>query len=239
MSEQARSVNDPQFNPTAQPGSVSHAVETRRSIRAFTDKVVPLQTLKRIMDQARWSPSGCNLQPWQATILTGEPLHQLQTKLKTAAPQVPVEYDIVPPNLPADYTERLREMGAYMYGAQGIARADEEARRLFAEQNLMSFGAPVLLLCHIDRSMGLPQWSDVGMWLQTIMLLLREAGLDSCPQEYMALYARLIKEQIGVDDDKNILFCGMAIGYRQEQAALNIFSRPRAPLESQVRFEGF
>lgn len=239
MSEQTSPNLEPQFIPAAEPGSVSHAVATRRSIRAFTDQAVPLLTLKRIMDLARWAPSGCNLQPWQATILTGEPLQQLQTKLKAATPQVPVEYDIVPPNLPADHTHRLREMGALMYGAQGIARMDDEARRLFAEQNLTSFGAPVLLLCHIDRSMGLPQWADVGMWLQTIMLLLREAGLDSCPQEYMALYAKLIKEQIGVDDGKNILFCGLAIGYRQEQGALNTFTRPRAPLESQVRFEGF
>jgi nitroreductase len=87
--------------------------------------------------------------------------------------------------------------------------------------------------------MGAPQWSDVGMWLQTVMLLLREEGLDSCPQEWMALYARLIKQEIGVPDKTHILFCGMAIGHRDAAAAVNNFERPRAPLEEVVQFRGF
>ena len=44
------------------------------------------------------------------------------------------------------------------------------------------FGAPAALFCYIDRDLGLPQWSDLGMYLQTVMLLLRAEGLHSCPQ---------------------------------------------------------
>ena len=103
----------------------------------------------------------------------------------------------------------------------------------------MSFGAPALLLCYFERFMGPPQWSDVGMWLQTIMLLLREAGLDSCPQEWMANYARLIKREIGVPDETHIFFCGLAIGYRDPDTPVNTFERPRVPLDESVRFDGF
>jgi nitroreductase len=71
------------------------------------------------------------------------------------------------------------------------------------------------------------------------MLLLREEGLDSCPQEWMSLYARLIKAEIGVPDEEQILFCGLAIGHGDRQAPVNTFERPRVPLEEQVRFIGW
>ena len=57
--------------------TVTEAVMSRRSIRAFSDRPVPLDILKQVMDTARWTPSGCNFQPWEGTILTGEPLRQL------------------------------------------------------------------------------------------------------------------------------------------------------------------
>jgi nitroreductase len=87
--------------------------------------------------------------------------------------------------------------------------------------------------------MGPPQWSDVGMWLQTIMLLFREQGLDTCPQEFLSLYAKLIKEFVGVSDETHIFFCGIAIGYRDEEDPVNGFDRKREPLESKIQFLGF
>ena len=83
------------------------------------------------------------------------------------------------------------------------------------------------------------QWSDVGMWLQTIMLLLREEGLDSCPQEFLAFYARLIKDFVGLDHERYMCFCGLAIGYRDPDAPVNNFERNRVPLDEQVKFVGF
>ena len=193
--------------------TVSEAVLSRRSVRAFRDRPVPTDVLERVLDKARWAPSGCNFQPWEATVLTGTPLRALQNKLAGAAPQEPVEYVITPPDIPQEYRDRLAQMGARQYGARGIDREDAEMRARAVADNVVSFGAPVLLL--------------------------REEGLDSCPQEFMALWARLIKEHIGVSDEAQILFCGMAIGYRDEAAAVNNFERDRAPLSRQVRFIGF
>lgn len=82
------------------------------------------------------------------------------------------------------------------------------------------------------------QWSDVGMWLQTVMLLLRGEGLDSCPQEYMGIYGRTIKAELGLSDD-TLLFCGLSIGWRDTDAPVNNFQRERVPLDEQVVFRGF
>jgi nitroreductase len=219
--------------------NITEAVASRRSIRAFTDEPVSLETLRRVLDRARWAPSGCNFQPWQATVLAGEPLKQLQTRMLESKPQDPIEYSFSEPQQSPRYLARLQSVGASMYGALGIARDDEAARSDQARQNVVSFGAPALLVCYLERFHTAPQWSDMGMWLQTIMLLLREEGLDSCPQEWMALYGRLIKEQIGVSDDDFIFFCGLAIGYRQPNLPINNFERERVPLDEQVRFLGF
>ena len=219
--------------------SVSEAVATRRSVRAFLDKAVPLGAVRDILDKARFAASGCNYQPWEATVLTGEPLRALQQQMRNAPPQDPIEYDFSAPSAEPRYHERLHALGAAMYPAMGIGRDDSEGRSRFLMDNIASFGAPVVLVCHFPRLMKAPQWSDVGMWLQTIMLLAREAGLDTCPQEFHSLYARLIKQYLGIDDATHILFCGLAIGYRDPDAPVNAFARERVSLDEQVRFLGF
>jgi nitroreductase len=153
--------------------------------------------------------------------------------------QDPPEYSWSEPEVIPECKARLAQVGASMYQAMGIGRSDADARSDFVRNNVMSFNAPAVLLCYFDRRMGSPQWSDVGMWLQTIMLLLREEGLDTCPQEFLAMHAKLIKEFIGVSDETHIFFCGMAIGYRDEEAAVNGFERQREPVEGNVRFVGF
>lgn len=218
---------------------VSQAVLTRRSIRAFKDTPVPLETLRQVMETARWTPSGCNFQPWEATILTGTPLRELRDRMLISPPQEPREYSWDDPEVIPACVDRLRKVGAAMYGAMDIARNDADARDNFMRNNIESFGAPAVLLCYFDRRMGPPQWSDVGMWLQTIMLLLREHGLDSCPQEALSVYAKVIKDFLGVSDESHIFFCGIAIGYRDPDAPVNGFEREREPLDGNVRFVGF
>jgi len=62
----------------------------------------------------------------------------------------------------------------------GRMQGDERRRAAIAKWNC--FGAPAALFCYIDRDLGRPQWADVGMYLQSVMLLLRAEGLHSCPQ---------------------------------------------------------
>lgn len=64
--------------------NVTEAITSRRSVRAFTDQPVELDTIRRVMDTARWAASGCNYQPWEASIVTGEPLAKLRGILAEA-----------------------------------------------------------------------------------------------------------------------------------------------------------
>lgn len=218
--------------------NVSEAVLSRRSVRAFLDKPVEFEKIQRVMDQARYAPSGCNFQPWQAAIVAGDKLKELQQKMVDAG-MGQAEYDWMAPNDHEQYLKRMYELAGQMFGSLGISREDKEGRNEFSMRNLVSFGAPALLLCHFPRFMKEPQWSDVGMWLQTVMVLLRGEGLDSCPQEFMAFYANPIREFLGLDHDSTMFFCGIAIGYRDPDHPANNFERSRVPLDEQVKFIGF
>lgn len=217
---------------------VSEAVTSRRSVRAFTEKPVELETLRRVLDTARWAPSGCNYQPWEASVLTGQPLKDLQAKMGADGP-AQAEYDWTAPGQEDAYKARLNAVSAGMFGALGIARDDTEGRMKAMARNATSFDAPALLLCYFPRLMKEAQWSDTGMWLQTVALLLREEGLDCCFQEFMGLYHKTIREFLNLDDDRYMVFCGIAIGYRDETAPINTFDRERVPLDEQVSFLGF
>ena len=222
--------------------NVTEAVASRRSIRQFTDKPVPLDVLQRVLTKAQLSPSGGNTQPWNAVILTCQPLADLTAKIKAKAATAPLgeapEYTIYPKELEGRYEQQRRGVGIAMFEALNIARDDSAARIAQMMKNWDSFGAPVQLFTYTRKYMGPPQWSDMGMWLQTVMLLLREEGLDSCAQEIWAMYGTYMRELLDIDDD-HIFFCGMAIGYRDADAAVNNFAVPRVEINQAIRWGGF
>ena len=117
-----------------------------------------------------------------------------------------------PPELKSPYVERRNQFGKERYSALGIVRDDWEARQRAAIANWDCFGASAALFCYIDRDLGMPQWSDLGMYLQTVMLLLRAEGLHSCPQMAWSQVRKTVAEIVSPPDEL-MLFCGMSIGY--------------------------
>jgi nitroreductase len=222
--------------------TVSEAVASRRSIRAFLDQPVDQAVLHRVLEKAQNAPSGGNTQPWNAVMLTGAPLQKLIDLVAETIPQglaaYSAEYPIYPAELEGRYSASRFAVGEAMYKALDIPREDKAQRMDVFRNNFRAFGAPVLMLVHTPRYMGLPQWSDIGMWLQTVLLLLREEGLDSCAQEAWAVYQKLIREVVQIPED-HIFFCGCAIGWGDRAAAVNSFPVPRVGLDEAVRWEGF
>jgi nitroreductase len=218
---------------------VYEAVRSRRAVRGFTDRQVPREVLERVLSAAAWSPSGSNLQPWHVYVLTGGPLAELK---KRAGERVAAgdawderEYEMYPAALKSPYRERRSAFGKERYSALGVSREDWESRQRAAAANWDCFGAPAALFCYIDRDMGLPQWADAGMYLQTVMLLLRAEGLHSCPQMAWSTYRRTVAEVLSPPEEL-ILFCGVSIGF--EDVATSHARTGRAPLDETVTFVG-
>lgn len=221
---------------------VSEAVRSRLSVRAFLDKPVPPDVLRSVLKLAARAPSGGNLQPWRLHVLSGDPLEEfreiMRQRLARDPSPDPLEYNIYPENLWEPYRTQRFRVGEMMYALVGIPREDRAARLRWFAKNYEFFGAPVGLFCLIDRRMGPPQWSDLGMYLQTVMLLLREHGLSSCPQECWSRYNGVVREFLGAPAEL-MLFCGMAIGYTDESAAVNRLVSERICLDDFAFFHGF
>ena len=221
--------------------NVSEALATRKSIRAFRSDAVPLETVKQILSRAARAPSGGNLQPWKAYVLMGNARDELVRRVAEARETHPMgerpEYHIYPPELTEPYRTRRFRVGEQMYATMGIPREDKLARLAFFAGNWDFFGAPVGMIFTIERQMQQGQWSDLGMFLQSIMLLAREYGLHTCPQEAWAVWHRVIREYLSVPENE-MIFCGMALGYADETAPVNTLETERAPLEEFVTVFG-
>ena len=221
---------------------VSNAIDTRMSCRAFLPTTVPESTVRAILEAATRAPSGGNLQPWHCHVLSGEPLARFLDIIRRRLAQHPrgegAEYDVYPPGLAEPYRSRRFKCGEDMYATIGVPREDKRARvRQFA-RNYGFFGAPVGMFFCIDRQMGPPQWADLGMYMQSVMLLAREHGLHTCPQEAWAVWHEAVAEFL-VLPPALMLFSGMALGYRDETAPINTLRTDRAPLEEFATLRGF
>lgn len=218
--------------------TVSDAVERRRSIRAFKDTAIDHKMVREILDKARRAPSGGNVQPWQVDVISGPAVESLKEKMMeriVSQESEPLQYDIYPPKLWEPHRTYRYKVGEEMYATINVARDDKLGRlRQFAE-NYRFFGAPVGLFFSMDKKFGPPQWSDLGMLMQTIMLLAVERGIDTCAQESWSTYPETIRRFFGWDDDR-ILFSGMAMGYRDDDHPINTLRTARAPIDDFVRF---
>jgi nitroreductase len=76
------------------------------------------------------------------------------------------------------------------------------------------------------------------MYMQTLMLLAVEAGLDTCAQECWSQFPQTVAGFLGHDENR-LLFSGMALGYRDDAHPINRLKTDRAPLEDFAVFHGF
>ena len=221
---------------------VSEALKSRITCRAFLDKPVPEATVRQILEEAKYAPSGGNLQPWHVYVVTGERLKEFLSIVETKQKDTPfgdgLEYDIYPKALTEPYKARRFKCGEDMYATIGVTREDKAGRQAQFARNFRFFDAPVAMFFAIDRQMGLGQWSDLDMFIQSVMLAAREHGLHTAPQEAWAIWYKTVAEFVQMPDEL-MLFCGMGLGYMDEAAPINQLRTDRAPLEEFATFSGF
>jgi nitroreductase len=212
------------------------------SCRAFLPQPVPERVVREILEVARRAPSGGNLQPWHLYVLTGAKLDEFRALIRAKLGEHPrgqgAEYDVYPPELKDPYRSRRYRCGEDLYTTIRVPREDKPARLRQFARNYQFFDAPVGMFVCVDRQMGPPQWSDLGMFLQTVMLLARERGLHTCAQEAWAVWHAAVAEFLALPPEL-MLFCGLALGYRDESAPINTLRTERAPLDEFATLVGF
>src|SRR3954452_7345372 len=223
--------------------AVRRASAPQYSCRAFLRTPIAEATVREILDRAARAPSGGNVQPWRVHAIAGERLENLKNQLRPRfANELPhgegAEYEVYPRDLKEPYYTRRSRVGSQLYASIGIPREDRPARYRQFSRNYLLYDAPVGLFVSLDRQMGPPQWSDAGGFVQTIMLLARAHGLHSCAQEAWTSWHKTVSAFLQLPSE-HILFCGIALGFAEEEAPINRWRSERAGVDTFAKFEGF
>lgn len=223
--------------------SVSDALKRRISVRKFLPTAVPASQLRELLDIARWSPSGGNLQPWKVIALAGAELaavSALAQGAQVAGGKSSEEGSdpVYPPHLWEPYRSRRYQVGEDMYLLMGVNREDRAGRLAHVARNFEFFGAPVGLFFVIDRRLGRAQWAHLGMFMQSLALVAVEKGLGTCMQEFWALLRESLHRHFALPET-DLVYCGMALGHPDSSAPVNRLRSSRAAVEEFATFRGF
>jgi len=225
---------------------VSDALTSRKSIRAYLDKEVPIDILSKILEQATQSPSGDNHQPWQVAVLTGESKNNLCNELEEAfrSDKLPeMDYEYYPQDKKSEkdtnwfgkYKENRKACGLALYSQLGITREMQKEKDELYTKNYRGFDAPIILLFFIDRELGKGSYVDYGIFLQSIMLLATENGLATCSQGSLGEYPDIVRRELPKYKDK-IVLCGMSMGYEDTNSRINQYTTTRQPINEKMEY---
>ncbi|UCE32337.1 MAG: nitroreductase [Burkholderiales bacterium] len=220
--------------------NVRDAVLARHSVRAFLDRPVEAEIVRDLLSVAARTPSGGNLQPWRVDVMAGRPLAEFKRLVaeRTAAGVIEQpEYDVYPRGLWEPLRARRARAADQRFRAFGVS-GEPDPQAILKVHTYAFFGAPVGLFFSMDRRVGPPQWSDVGMFMQTLMLLAVERGLGTCPQEIWSNWPQTVAQAIGLPRT-HMLFSGMALGYEDTDSPCNAFRTEREPLRAFATLVGF
>jgi nitroreductase len=224
---------------TAAAMSVSDVLRKRSSVRAFTPTPVPQALLEEIFSLAQHAPSNCNVQPCRAYVVSGAKTEQLKRELVSAVmsgqpPNPDFEWDV---KYQGVHRERQFGSANALYGAMGIERSDKQRRQIAMLRNWQFFDAPHAAFFTMSKYLRLIGAVDLGIYAQTLAMLMSERGISSCMQGALGMFPDAARKMFGLAEDTGILF-GMSFGYADEDAPANKARTDRASLDTSVQFLG-
>lgn len=217
--------------------NVSEVIENRVSCRGFKKEPVTQSLLEEIFTKAQNSPSNCNVQPWKVLVVSGKQKDALKNKLIQTVMQQQVPNPDFNWNVAYTGEHRDRQFGAAnaLYTSMGIAREDKQKRQMAMLRNWAFFDAPHVAIFTMDKYLDIMGAVDIGIYAQTLTLLLKEQGISSCMQGALGQFPGPIHEMFELPEERGVLF-GMSFGYADEDVAANKTRTDRAELSDSVVF---
>ena len=225
--------------PSADSMSLAEALRRRRSVRGFRPDPVPPAVLEEVFGLAQLAPSNCNIQPWKAFVASGPVRDELRRRMVDQVSRgVPIRPDFEHlPHFEGVYRRRQVDCAVELYNNMGIARDDREGRARASLRNFELFDAPHVVFIGMERQFGVTVALDVGMYIQTLMLVMTSYGIGSCAQGSMRYYPDDVRE-VFAEPDSTAILCGISFGYEDESVPANRTRVGREPLAANVRFMG-
>jgi len=217
--------------------SIQKLLASRHSVRDFLPKPIDSDLLQSIFGKAQQSASNCNVQPWQTYVVSGEKRNELEKRLMhnlVTDPNPAPEFDWTP-RYQDIHRERQFGSANALYSALGIERSDKRARQMAMAANWQFFGAPHAVFFCMEKYLGIMGAVDLGIYAQTLSLLLEEEGISCCMQGALGQFPKPVKEVLAIPDSMGVLF-GMSLGYANPDALANDARTNRVELQESVLF---
>ena len=213
---------------------VHDAIMSRRSVRKFLPKPVPMDSLRRIIEGAGMAPSGNNIQPWKLYVIGGAKKAAMSTEILDAiangnADDYQPEYPYSPTKGFEPFKTRRQETGYGLYDKLGIARDDRAARNAQMNKNYEFFNAPIGLFVAFHRDLATGTYMDIGMFIENILIGARGEGLHTCGQAAFTWFHSVVRKHLGMPDEE-LLACGISLGFEDEGALENEFRVSKLPI---------
>lgn len=217
--------------------SVADALQKRVSTRGFIDKPVPQETIDEIFTRAQRAPSNCNTQPWHTYVVSGATRDKLKEKLLAELmagkkPNPDFEWNIY---YEGELKERQYDSANVLYSAMGVERTDRQARQMSMARNWTFFDAPHAIFFTMPKYLGVMGAVDLGIYAQSLALLMTEHGLSCCFQGALGQFPDPVHEVLDIPEDHGILF-GMSFGYADADFPANKAIPGRVDLGTAVSF---
>lgn len=165
---------------------------TAASHPVFDSRAVPGALIEEVLALACRAPSGVNTQPWNVFVVQGDSLAALRSAASAVQAQLPSDAPAQ-----ARFWDAFRTLPGHSHwsgpqweqagtGFVGAADAAFGAGQISSAEDLASYfdlyGAPVALVCTIDKSLGLGSVLDYGMFLQNLVVAAQARGLRAVVQ---------------------------------------------------------
>ena len=214
---------------------VIEAILARHSVRDFSSKPVPVETVMKILETALRSPSGGNSQPWEVFVASGVTLERIRKVYKERS-QGEAGAPAGPPPLPAKYQERMATIRNERLQLLGLDPADPASGKVFAEWQARLFGAQVVVVVCRDKALPASKNLDIGTFVQSVCLAALDCGIDSFVAGMLVSHPDILRQELEIPEDLNIMI-GIALGYPNPNSIINTYRSPRRPIQEVVRYK--
>ncbi|WP_346767210.1 nitroreductase [Enterovirga aerilata] len=212
-------------------------LQRRSSCRAFLPQAVDRDTIEALFRLAQRSPSGCNAQPWNVVVTSGEGTERFRAALSAYAASNPQP----DPDLPFPreyqgvYKQRRRDTAWSLYRSVGVEYGDREGSARQMLQNFSFFGAPHVAIITSDEALGAYGLVDCGLFVGMLLLAAESLGVAAVPQGALGEHSKFVRRFLGIGDDR-LVVCGVSFGYPDRKHPANNFRTTRADLREVVTF---
>jgi nitroreductase len=213
---------------------VIEAILARHSVRDFSSKPIPKETVMKILETATNSPSGGNGQPWEVFVAAGATMERIrqayQERFNSGSGG--------PPGKPAprpDYImERMVTIRNERFKLLGLDPDDPASGRVFMEWGARLFGAPVMVILCMDKALS--SNLDIGLFVQTVCLAAQGCGVDSFIASAFHSQPDVVRQELEIPEGLDIV-TGIGLGYPNPDAIINTYRSPRRPINEVVRYK--